>query len=247
MILLHGQSQAEELKERNVKVFEEKTERYKKFIDKLWGIWKDRKITLEEISQLLESFIEDILLFTPEDTTEALLKQLKKIADKTTEEKKTTEEEIQEAVFEIINILSKEINLGGSIEAKQRDKLKVIDDKVRSLLEKKAEEKQFLENKKKYLKRFLEDFNKAIGDKFGNKAKYIEYKNGCEIRIKIRKSNVELVVSPGLLAFYVEFWGNRNYQAPENYRYRDRGWGKDFLKRLSWKPTKMTNFQKKKI
>jgi hypothetical protein len=39
--LLAGQIGHEEVKERNVKVFEEKSARFNKFIDKLWSVWDD--------------------------------------------------------------------------------------------------------------------------------------------------------------------------------------------------------------
>jgi len=64
MMLLLGQSEAEELKERNVRVFEEKTNRYNKFIDSLWNIWEDRKVTMEELNDLIKAISKDIILYT---------------------------------------------------------------------------------------------------------------------------------------------------------------------------------------
>lgn len=49
--LLLGQTQAEESKERNVKVFEEKSTRFNTFINK---IWDDRVVDLEELNELIK-------------------------------------------------------------------------------------------------------------------------------------------------------------------------------------------------
>jgi hypothetical protein len=52
VLLLSGQSAAEEVKERNVKVFEKKSEIFQKYIDIVWDIWEDHTVTSEEYLQL---------------------------------------------------------------------------------------------------------------------------------------------------------------------------------------------------
>lgn len=54
VFLLNGQTSAEETKERNVKVFEEKSARFNNFINKLWEIWDDRVVELEELNELIK-------------------------------------------------------------------------------------------------------------------------------------------------------------------------------------------------
>lgn len=47
VFLLQGQTASEEDKERNVKVFEKKSELFNNFIEELWRVWDDRYISME--------------------------------------------------------------------------------------------------------------------------------------------------------------------------------------------------------
>jgi hypothetical protein len=47
VVLLSGQSAAEEVKERNVKVFEKKSEIFQNYIDTIWKIWEDSNVNKE--------------------------------------------------------------------------------------------------------------------------------------------------------------------------------------------------------
>jgi gas vesicle protein len=165
MALLHGQSQAEELKERNVKVFEEKTRRYNDFIKKLWNVWSDRRVTLEELNDLMESVSQDIIIYTKESSTEKLLKSLTDIAKYAGETNPCDEdkEKIQKYVFDIINTLSEEMNLGGKISDPIRESLNALEKKVRPLLIAK-------EYRKKLLDEIKQAFNMAseLPFSFGN-------------------------------------------------------------------------------
>ena len=62
VLLLSQQSSSEEVKERNVRVFEEKSERFNTFINKLWDIWDDRVVSLEELNELIKLVSKDIVL-----------------------------------------------------------------------------------------------------------------------------------------------------------------------------------------
>jgi uncharacterized membrane protein len=56
VVLLHGQSRAEEIKERNVKVFEKKSEIFQKYIDTIWRIWEDHNVSVEEYQYLISDY-----------------------------------------------------------------------------------------------------------------------------------------------------------------------------------------------
>ena len=239
--LLEAQSKAEERKEYNVKVFEEKTKRYNNFINLLWKIWADRKVSLEELSQLFESVSKDILMYTGQKTTKAILLKMDRMADfaKFENISKEDQKEMQSCVFEIVNLLAMEINLGGKIEQEERDTLNSIENKILPYL-----------NMKEYKNRFIMDFNNALKES-GQINGYAEYKlhndGGEYIFIKIDNSSVSLIIGPiskykpcrTIIAFYVEFWEFRNY-----YKYRDagRGWRKDFLKGVKWDPIEIVDF-----
>ena len=63
VLLLSQQSSSEEVKERNVRVFEEKSARFNTFINKLWDIWDDRVVSLEELNELIKLVSKDIVLY----------------------------------------------------------------------------------------------------------------------------------------------------------------------------------------
>lgn len=81
MMLLYGQSQAEELKEKNVKVFEARTQNYTQFIEELWKVWEDRRVDLRESSKLLELVTKNIILYTKAETTKGILDELIKLTE----------------------------------------------------------------------------------------------------------------------------------------------------------------------
>ena len=81
VLLLTQQSTGEEIKERNVRVFEEKSNRFKVFIDRLWVVWEDRVVTLEELNELTQIVSKEIVLYTNPDTVGIILDNLGKISD----------------------------------------------------------------------------------------------------------------------------------------------------------------------
>ena len=52
VFLLQGQTASEEDKERNVKVFEKKSELFNNFIEELWKVCKDRNISLAVVHKM---------------------------------------------------------------------------------------------------------------------------------------------------------------------------------------------------
>ena len=225
--LLLGQSQAEEIKERNVKVFEEKNIRYNNFINKLWEIWEDRKVTLEELNDLIKYVSKDIILFTKPETVNKILDSLVKIAElinvneiklKPDEVSKT----IQENVFHIINELAKEIGLGGSIDADIRKKLNLLEQKVVPYLNKKIVKEKLLIALEEKL------FESEIPI---SKIEYSKEIFWCQINnspVFLRISSFEREKSQNLtIGFFVDYYKYPNFK---KYRDAERGWRKDFLK-----------------
>jgi len=133
--LLIGQSKAEELKERNVRVFEEKSEKFNLFITKLWDIWEDRTVSLEELNELLKIVSKDIILYSKPETVNIILGKLNAIADlakpdKTDVKDIETTKNIQKMIFDIINALADEIGLGGKINNEIEKKLNSLEVKI---------------------------------------------------------------------------------------------------------------------
>ncbi|MFP3040237.1 hypothetical protein LQZ19_00295 [Treponema primitia] len=143
VILLNGQSAAEEEKERNVKVFEQKSKVFQEYINTVWTIWEDHKITADEFQNLTTGYYRDLMIYL-DDKKEFDVKNefdVKKIIDK--EEKKNkkkpskiiadcitaiggcldksgeeTYKILRKNVILIINVLSDQIGLGGKIDDK---------------------------------------------------------------------------------------------------------------------------------
>lgn len=229
VFLLKGQTSAEEKKERNVKVFEEKSARFNNFINKLWEIWDDRVVELEELNELLKLVSRDIVLYSKPETVDKILSNLIVIAeqakpDKTSKKDAKVTKLIQQCIFDIINELAKEIDLGGEIKPEIRSKLNQLEEKVVPFLIQKDFKKNYIQQ----FKDTIENSDEEID--FSN----IEYKNKF-LWCQVKDSNVFFRIGPlerdrnqgAMIGAYVEFWRNRNYQ---KYRDAARGWRKDYLR-----------------
>lgn len=230
MALLHGQSQAEEAKERNVKVFEEKTKRYNMFLERLWAIWKDRHITLEELNELKEAVARDILLYTKEESTLQLLGHLNQIAKHAGSTALSVDEQavVQKCVYGIINVLAKEIGLGGQMSEPIKEQLGELDRQIRPFLLEKQYRAMLLDTVERVLR--SSDLEITFSE-----LKYEKWLGDEYLWVRIEKSPVYLTLGPvaiydpdcnPFIAFYVEFYENREFQ---EYRQELRGWAKDFL------------------
>jgi hypothetical protein len=228
-VLLSGQSQAEEVKERNVRVFEEKSVRFNLFIDKLWDIWDDRVVSLEELNELIKLVSKDIILYTKPETVNIILEKLISIAEQANPNKsdiKNVESTkiIQQNIFDIINELAKEIGLGGEIQPEIRKKLNILEAKVVPFL-----------IQKDFKVTYLENFKNTI-----NQSEDVEFfdikleRNFIWCRVQ-EDSNVYFRLGPvernndqhAHLTIYVEYYSNRKFQ---NYRDAVKGTRKDYLR-----------------
>lgn len=215
VFLLLGQTETEEDKERNVKVFEKKSELFNNFIEELWKVWEDRNITLEELSHLLKLVSKDIIPYTKPKSSKSILNSLNAIASEVnTQENTVNKKHIQNHLYAIINTLSEEIGLGGAIHqdiAAEMDKLEnsilpyLIGKKINELVQKELSE-------------FLTDFTQEDG--------YLWW--------RVRGENTGMWLRVGdiydngktLISFWAGFYNCRQY-AP--YRYAQRGDRKDWL------------------
>ena len=215
VFLLLGQTETEEDKERNVKVFEKKSELFNNFIEELWKVWEDRNITLEELSHLLKLVSKDIIPYTKPESAKSILNSLNAIASEVnTQENTANKKHMQSHIYAIINTLSEEIGLGGAIHqdiAAEMDKLEnsilpyLIGKKINELVQKELSE-------------FLTDFTQEDG--------YLWW--------RVRGENTGMWLRVGdiydngktLISFWAGFYNCRQY-AP--YRYAQRGDRKDWL------------------
>ena len=232
VLLLSQQSSTEEIKEKNVKVFEEKSGKFNLFIEKLWEIWDDRVVSLEELNEIIKMVSKDIVLYTKPETVDIILSKLITIAEQATPDKSSIKDTeatkiIQQNIFDIINELAKEIGLGGELRPEIRSKLNTLENKVVPFL-----------IQKDFKKKYIENFKQTIEQNEDLDFTSIEYKNKF-LWCRVKDSNIYFRVGPLereqtqniQFAFYVEFWGNRNFQ---KYRDASKGFRKDFLSGSNW-------------
>jgi hypothetical protein len=117
VVLLTGQSSAEEVKERNVKVFEKKSEIFQDYINIVWDIWQDHTVDSEEYLKLTSKYYKELMLYLNKKSTESIGRQLQKIGGLIGAENQEQNKSIlQGCLIEIINTLSDEISLGGHVD-----------------------------------------------------------------------------------------------------------------------------------
>ena len=219
VFLLLGQTETEEDKERNVKVFEKKSELFNNFIEELWKVWEDRNITLEELSHLLELVSKDIIPYTKPESAKSILNSLNAIASEVnTQENTANKKHIQNHLYAIINTLSEEIGLGGAIHQDIAAEMDKLENSILPYLNKKRYMNKINELVQEKLGKILTDF--TIEDDYlwwrvGGK------KTGMWLRVGDVDNNGKTYIS-----FWSEFFSYRQY-AP--YRYAQKGKDKDWL------------------
>lgn len=223
ILLLQGQTQTEENKERNVKVFEKKSEVFNNFIEQLWNVWEDRSVSLEELNELLKLVSKDIIPYAQPESSSAILSELNKIAEKSNpSESDSTNtnvtKQIQQSIFTIINILSKEIGLGGEIKDSISQELNALENKILPYL-----------NKKNYINRIKELVNSksmgALTEFEEDSENILWWKIGKNTGVWLRVGDIRKE-GKIWITFWSEFYENREYQV---YRHAQKGEWKDWL------------------
>jgi hypothetical protein len=128
VLLLSGQSAAEEVKERNVKVFEKKSEIFQEYIDIVWDIWEDHTVTDEEYLKLTSLYYKKLMLFLNKKSLDKIYDDLDTMGNLLGENGSPEKhDKLQICIISIINVLSDEISLGGNVEL---EKFKKLDKKI---------------------------------------------------------------------------------------------------------------------
>lgn len=249
MALLHGQTQAEETKERNVKVFEEKSRRYNNFLEKLWKVWEDRHVTLEELNDLMQCVSKDIIIYTKAENSKKIINSLRKISDASnwsrepykTNENSEHKSDIQTEIFTIINTIADDLGMGGSIEGKVEEDLTELEKAIRPYLLTKEYRARLLDEVHQCLARTELDLS------FAN-PHYEVWLGNEYLWTRIEGTPIEIGIGPTanytgdqarFLGIYVEFFGNREFQP---YRQQLKGWAKDFLCDMEFKKVQIVDF-----
>ena len=127
VVLLIGQSSAEEAKEKNVKVFQKKAKIFQKYIQNAWAIWEDQRVTSDEFRELTSGYYRDLMIYLDDKKKYTYKKETQKpslliarcisnIGDCLDKTGFHVYEKLRENITLIINILSDQIGLGGTID-----------------------------------------------------------------------------------------------------------------------------------
>lgn len=110
-LLLKFQSEAQEVREKNTKVFERKSESFQIFINLLWDRWSDstKKITQKQFEDMLSSFYRNVYMYLNKENLEAISKHLDVLSTPNGQDFEAIE--ARNAIFSIIGVLKKEIGL----------------------------------------------------------------------------------------------------------------------------------------
>jgi hypothetical protein len=135
VILLDGQSKAEEVKERNVKVFEQKSKIFQEYINQSWQVWADQMITADEFQSLTSDYYSKLMIYLKPASVDKISDCLAKIGDCIDKESLDDYMILRKNIIDIINTLSGEINLGGKIDP---DNVEKLDSKMFPVLFKKT-------------------------------------------------------------------------------------------------------------
>jgi len=139
-VLLKGQSNAEEIKERNVKVFEQKSAIFQDYINQVWKAWENQKISAKEFQKLTANYYSKLMMYLNEQSVSKISDSLAKIGNCIDKETRDDYITLRNNVIEIINTLSEEIDLGGKINA---EKVEELDSKMFPVIFKKTFFKEF--------------------------------------------------------------------------------------------------------
>jgi hypothetical protein len=128
VVLLTGQSAAEEVKERNVKVFEKKSEIFQNYINIIWDIWQDHTVDSEEYLKLTSKYYKELMLYLNKKSLDIIGQELSTIGGLIENgNQDIVKENLQTSLITIINVLSDEISLGGHIN---KDRFMDLDKKM---------------------------------------------------------------------------------------------------------------------
>ena len=117
-ILLKGQKDFEENKDKNIKILERKMGIFQDYIKDVWKVWADQKITLEEFQNLTSKYYQNLMIYLKNRNKQE--NRLEKIGNYLSEMGKCIDKPdeidiLRKQIVGIINELSEELELGGKV------------------------------------------------------------------------------------------------------------------------------------
>lgn len=225
VLLLQGQTATEEMKEQNMKVFEKKSEIFNDFMNNLWGIWKKKSISMDEIVEIIGRVSKDIIPYTKPNTTKEILGYLNVIADSI--DKEDMPKKIDENVFNIINVLAKEIGLGGELNAEVRQQIASLESKVMPFFNRQKNIQKLSDLVRKH------NISSEVSDKltFLAQKEFVDEEGILWWRIGTEEVGMWLRFGDtgNSGTTYITFWSDFSHREYTDYRYAQRGHSKDWF------------------
>lgn len=138
VLLLNQQTIGEELRDKNVRVFEHKSEKFRNFIELLLEVWDDRKIDPPEVKKLLKAFYRDVYIYLDSQTLKHVVQHFDGLSGIVGKDlNKEQQRGARDHVFKIIEHLKLGLGLESYKDTTALDKL----DDLLERLEQKADEK----------------------------------------------------------------------------------------------------------
>jgi hypothetical protein len=122
LILLRGQTDIEEKKGKDIRILKMKIKVFQNFINAAWKVWEDQVISIKEFEDLTSSYYKDLMIYLDENKVKKIGNELTAMGDKIDKTNFNDARELRQNIVNIINTLSKEINLGGEIDTRIMEK-----------------------------------------------------------------------------------------------------------------------------
>jgi len=126
LVLLRGQTDIEEKKGKDIRILERKTEVFHDFIKTVWDVWEDQKITIEEFQKLTSKYYQNLMIYIKkegkkEDRLKIIGDCLSIMGQCVGKSNGDDIKILRKQIVTIINVLSREVELGGQIDEEIMD------------------------------------------------------------------------------------------------------------------------------
>jgi hypothetical protein len=116
LILLRGQTDIVEKKGKDIRILERKMKVFQNYINMVWKVWEDQKITVDEFENLTSQYYQNIMIYLKDKKRlNTIGEELTKMGGKIDKNTYDDTQKLRESIVTIINTLSEEIDLGGLI------------------------------------------------------------------------------------------------------------------------------------
>ena len=121
LVLLRGQTDIEEKKGKDIRILKKKMKVFRTFIKDIWDVWTDQKITIEEFQKLTSKYYQNLMIYIKkegkkEDRLKIIGDCLSIMGQCIGKSSGNDIKTLRTQIVTIINVLSRELELGGQID-----------------------------------------------------------------------------------------------------------------------------------